>query len=270
MADTSMALVPAAAYLPTEQEAAHTYKLSTNAAHLCGEIVKATAMKIQGRRYVRSEGWLAIAVAHGCVVSVREVENVEGGIRAVAELRRMSDQALIATAEGFVGDDEQMWAKRPLFARRAMAQTRASSRVCRTVFAHVAIMVDAGLATTPAEEMMGVYPSDHEGDPRGDVDGPGSSWGAGGKTAAIEDAQRDGLTAHAPTIKPEVLARAKARADKDIATIRLSGQSVESLDAFWRENQRSYEAMQRHVPDEYARIEKAYNDARDAAEARAA
>src|SRR5690348_16059169 len=142
--------------LPSEQEAALSYKLSSNAASLCREVVKNTAMKIQGRKYVRAEGWLSIAVAHGCVVSVRDVEQIDGGIRAIAELRRLADQSLIATAEGFVGDDEPLWAKRPMYARRAMAQTRASSRVCRTVFAHVVVMIDASLGTTPAEEMMGI------------------------------------------------------------------------------------------------------------------
>ena len=154
MAIANTANLPAT--IPSEQEAALSYKLSTNAATLCGAIVKSTAVNIQGRRYVRSEGWLAIAMAHGCVVSVRSVEQIEGGICAIAELRRMSDQSLIATAEGFVGDDEKMWAGRPMFARRAMAQTRASSRVCRTVFAFVVVMIDKDLGTTPAEEMHGV------------------------------------------------------------------------------------------------------------------
>lgn len=277
MADQSMALVPAG-YLPTEQEAAHTYKLSTNAAHLCGEIVKATAMKIQGRRYVRSEGWLAIAVAHGCVVSVREVENVEGGIRAVAELRRMSDQALIATAEGFVGDDETMWAKRPLFARRAMAQTRASSRVCRTVFAHVAIMVDAGLATTPAEEMMGVYPGDHDGDPRGDVDGPGSSWGAGGKEAAVDDARRDGLMDNAPKVSPAKRAEMEKWTENAIGTLRLSGQTTDSLRGLWAEwNNAKPPAkwarlalLEEYAPDLYDKVTTTYDAAQEQARAVAA
>ena len=59
----------------------------------------------------------------------------------------------LATAEGFVGDDEKTWASRNEFARRAMAQTRAISRACRSAFAFVVVMMDAGLETTPAEEM---------------------------------------------------------------------------------------------------------------------
>jgi len=34
-----------------------TYRTSTDAATLCGDIVKATATKIQGKRYVTVEGW---------------------------------------------------------------------------------------------------------------------------------------------------------------------------------------------------------------------
>ncbi len=43
--------------------------------------------------------------------------------------------------------------KRPDYAIRAMAQTRAISRACRSAFAHVVVMIDASLSTTPAEEV---------------------------------------------------------------------------------------------------------------------
>jgi hypothetical protein len=142
----------------------HDYRNSTDAAGLCGAIVKQTASDIQGRRYVSVEGWQAIAIAHGCAAGARDVEKVEGGVRAIGEIRRMTDGQLIATAEGFVGEDEPTWyggknkwgkeqPKRPDYAIRAMAQTRAISRACRSAFAHVVVMIDAGLSTTPAEEV---------------------------------------------------------------------------------------------------------------------
>ncbi len=136
---------------------AEAYRASTDAAGLCKEIVVKTAMKIQNKRYVTVEGWQAIAIAHGCTASADNVERVndEGmtGFKAVGMIRRMSDGIEIARAEGFLGDDEGMWARRPVYARRAMAQTRAISRACRSAFAHVVVMMDAGLATTPAEEI---------------------------------------------------------------------------------------------------------------------
>lgn len=136
---------------------AEVYRASTDAAGLCKEIVTRTAKNIQGRKYVCVEGWQAIAVAHGCVASADNVERVEDdgckGFRAIGSIRRMSDGVEISRAEGFLGDDESMWAKRPVYARRAMAQTRAISRACRSAFSHVVVLIDANLSTTPAEEM---------------------------------------------------------------------------------------------------------------------
>jgi hypothetical protein len=173
------------------------YRASTNAADICKEIVVATASIIQGRKFVSVEGWQAIAIAHGCTAGARDVECVEGGVRAIGEIRRMSDGAIISTAEGFVGEDEPTWyggqsrgktlPKRADYAIRAMAQTRAISRACRSAFAHVVVMMKAGLATTPAEEVppegfdRGGDVIDHEATqphepaPRTKLDGPHTS-----------------------------------------------------------------------------------------------
>jgi hypothetical protein len=139
------------------------YRASTEAADLCKEIVSKTAVTIQRRQYVPVEGWQAIAIAHGCAAASRDVQRVDGGIKAIGEVRRMSDGQLISTAEGFVGEDEAVWfggqidnksyPKRAEYAIRAMAQTRSISRACRSAFAHVVVMMDKGLATTPAEEV---------------------------------------------------------------------------------------------------------------------
>lgn len=139
-------------------------RMATDCAGVSREIVLKTAVNIQGRKYVKVEGWQAIAVAHGCVASSRDVEIVKGGVRAIGEVRRMSDGVLIATAEGFVGEDEPVWfggksakgqelPKRAEYAIRAMAQTRSISRACRSAFAHVVVLIDSNLSTTPAEEV---------------------------------------------------------------------------------------------------------------------
>jgi hypothetical protein len=130
-----------------------SYRSATDAASVCKQIVLSTAVTIQHRKYVRVEGWQAIAIAHGCVASSGDVKRVEGGISATGTIRRGSDGMIVAQAEGFVGDEEPTWGKRPEYAKRAMAQTRAISRACRSAFAHVVVMMDAGLQTTPAEEV---------------------------------------------------------------------------------------------------------------------
>ena len=129
------------------------HRQATDVAGVCKDIVHQTAQAIQGRKYVRVEGWQAIATAHGCVASARDVEKIEGGWRAIGEVRRMDNGNVIATAEGFLGEDEPVWAKRPEYAKRAMCQTRAISRACRSAFAHVVVLIGGGLETTPAEEV---------------------------------------------------------------------------------------------------------------------
>lgn len=125
---------------------------ASDVAGVCREIVMRTAMELQGKKYIRVEGWQSMATAFGCSPSIKEVAVEEGGVRAVAELKR-HDGTILASAEGFVGLDEPRWANQPMYARRGMAQTRAISRVCRSVFAFVAVLIDENLQTTPAEEV---------------------------------------------------------------------------------------------------------------------
>jgi hypothetical protein len=137
-------------------DATASHRAATDAAGLCRDLVLKTAMKIQGRRYVQVEGWQTIANAFGCVASAKNVQRIEGGFTAIGQIIRLADGVVIAEAEGYVGDDESTWSKRPVFARRAMAQTRAMSRACRSAFAFVVTLMDAGLETTSAEEMTHV------------------------------------------------------------------------------------------------------------------
>jgi len=136
----------------TSHQVAHQ-RQATEIASICKDIVTKTAQNIQGRKYVRVEGWQSIANAYGCVASAKDVERVETGFRAIGQVRRMDSGIVICEAEGFVGDDERTWSKRDEFAKRAMAQTRAISRACRSAFAFIVTYMDAGLETTPAEEV---------------------------------------------------------------------------------------------------------------------
>ena len=108
------------------------------------------ATVIQGRKHVNVEGWTTLAVMLGVVA--REVQTVEteGIYTAVVELVRMSDGACISRASAECGD-EPPWNKRPRYARRSMAQTRATGKACRLAFSW--IMALAGYEPTPAEEM---------------------------------------------------------------------------------------------------------------------
>lgn len=123
-------------------------------AQACRAIVVQCSMALQGKRYIKAEGWQALAAANGLSPRISVVEELDGGdIRAVCDLVRLSDGEIVASSEGYVGVDEPMWARRPKYARRAMAQTRATSRACRSALAWVVPLLNAGLETTPAEEM---------------------------------------------------------------------------------------------------------------------
>lgn len=105
---------------------------------------------IQGKAHVMVEGWTTLAVMLG--VTAREVSTIEenGVYIATVELVRMSDGAVISRASAECGD-ESPWNKRAKYARRSMAQTRATGKACRLAFSW--IMKLAGYEATPAEEM---------------------------------------------------------------------------------------------------------------------
>lgn len=116
---------------------------------------------IQGRRYVRVEGWTTLATMLGCVP--REVANVpqgDGSYVATVELVRMADGSVLSRATAECGSDEALWQGRPAYARRSMAATRATGKACRLAFSW--IMALAGYEPTPAEEMDGVVPQQRE------------------------------------------------------------------------------------------------------------
>jgi hypothetical protein len=106
---------------------------------------------IQGKRFVNVEGWTTLATMLGCVA--REIETTEhdGVYVAIVELVRMNDGACIGRASAECGE-ESPWSKRAKYARRSMAQTRATSKACRLAFSW--IMQLAGYEVTPAEEMQ--------------------------------------------------------------------------------------------------------------------
>ena len=137
---------------------ASLYRVSTDAAGLCRDIVVATARNIQGRNYVCVEGWQAIAIAQAVVPPLSSgdvTQHPDGSISAIGRVVRIDTGTIVACAEGYVGADEPTWfggeqadrygktktlPKRADYAIRAMAQTRAISRACRSAFAHVTVV----------------------------------------------------------------------------------------------------------------------------------
>lgn len=116
---------------------------------------KKLANKIQGKEYVRVEGWTTLAALLGVIAREDKVEQLEdGGYIATVSLVRMNDGRVISTASAECGMDEPKWSGSPRYARRSMAITRATGKAARLAFSW--IMALAGFQPTPAEEMDGV------------------------------------------------------------------------------------------------------------------
>lgn len=96
------------------------------------------------------------------------------------------------------------------------------------------------------------------------VDGPGSSWGPGGKEAAIDDARRDGLMDKAPKLKPVMLQWLQGAK----GTLQLSGQTADSIGQFWMSCTKKRAQIEETDPDAYKELEAVYRSALDAAQAR--
>jgi hypothetical protein len=122
---------------------------------------------IKNKRFVNVEGWTTLATMLG--VTAREVETIEqdGVYIATVELVRMSDGACISRASAECGAPDELdkygkpiWSTRPKYARRSMAQTRATGKACRLAFSW--IMSLAGYEVTPAEEMTPLAEAEQE------------------------------------------------------------------------------------------------------------
>lgn len=113
---------------------------------------------INGKRYPTVEHWQTLASFYGVIPRVVSTSFVEfggaGGFEAIAEAVT-KDGRVVSRAEAMCLNDEPRWKGRPLHQVRAMAQTRAISRVLRNIFSR--IMVLAGCEPTPAEDADGTW-----------------------------------------------------------------------------------------------------------------
>jgi hypothetical protein len=115
---------------------------------------------INGKTYLQFEDWQTLGRFYGITAAARETRYVERGraqgYECHAETILVSSGQVIGAAQGECLDDEEKWRGKPLFQLRSMAQTRAQAKALRSMLAWVVVM--AGYAPTPAEEMDGASP----------------------------------------------------------------------------------------------------------------
>lgn len=122
---------------------------------------KEKKLVFNGKTYLQFEDWQTLGRFYGVTAlsrSTKYVEFGEGdervcGFEAVADALLVSTNQTISCAEAMCLNDEPNWSRKPLFQLKSMAQTRACAKVLRNVLAWVVVL--AGYAPTPAEEMVG-------------------------------------------------------------------------------------------------------------------
>lgn len=116
-------------------------------------------VSLQGKRYVTVAG--ATMIASACGYSVRETssryqtaqEPLPGFWEVEAEVLDLETGQVVGRGKGLVADDEPAWSKRPIFAKRAMASTRAAGRALRLCIGHLFVALGPGVQSVTLEEM---------------------------------------------------------------------------------------------------------------------
>lgn len=115
---------------------------------------------INGRDYVRVEGWTLLGSMVGVFPVCVWTRPVADGWEARVEARTISG-GVVGAAESECLRSEDNWADRDDFALRSMAQTRATAKALRLPLGFIVVM--AGYEATPAEEMSGAGPAHSSG-----------------------------------------------------------------------------------------------------------
>lgn len=137
---------------------------ATRAAKALAQVIEGKPKKVtfNGKTYLQFEDWQTLGRFYGVTAVARSTKFVEfgsdessiQGFEAQADALLVSTGQIISSAEALCLDDESNWSGKPLFQLKSMAQTRACAKALRNVLAWVVVL--AGYAPTPAEEMDGV------------------------------------------------------------------------------------------------------------------
>ncbi len=154
---TNQALVPVEDQLALTPSPEQEIEFASRIATQLSKIIEDRKLykKIGDKKHVYVEGWTAVAALRG--VTPREVSNKrqeDGSYIAVVELVNAHGRVIGNASAECGGPEEPIWQNRHPYARRSMAATRATSKVCRLCFSW--IMVLSGYAGTPGEEMDGI------------------------------------------------------------------------------------------------------------------
>lgn len=134
------------------EEPAAIIERATQHAKALADVIKDRKLysNIQGKNYVRVEGWTLLGSMLGVFPVLEWTRPIEKGWMARVEARTLNGQ-LVGAAEAQCTKDERNWKSRDDYAIQSMAQTRATAKALRIPLGFV--MELAGYNATPAEEI---------------------------------------------------------------------------------------------------------------------
>ena len=122
---------------------------------------KKKIVKINGKRHLEIDDWVAIGTAYGLSLKTGDAEPVEifdaKGFKAKAEVIDRNTGFVIGGAEAYCLDNEKNWQNKDYYQMASMAQTRAGSKALSNQLKGVVALYKS-LSGTPAEEMDNVKP----------------------------------------------------------------------------------------------------------------
>lgn len=127
---------------------------------------KERKVMINGKRYLEFDDWQLLGAFYGVTAKVTETKEIKDdkgkNIGFLAKAVAVKDGGEIAAAEAECLSYENNWKYKAFnqrFMIRSMAQTRACSKALRNCLAWIVVL--AGYASTPAEEMNGEVKQDY-------------------------------------------------------------------------------------------------------------
>ena len=154
---------------------------------------KKKKVMFNGKQYLEFEDWQTVGKFYGVTAKVVDKRTIDfgevRGFEATAVAYHIKTGKEISRAEGMCLNDEANWKAKPLFQLSSMAQTRACAKVLRNVLSWVVVL--AGYAPTPAEEMTGQENGHTESKPKD-------------QTVKVRQVLWDNLVAHSKANNMEV------------------------------------------------------------------
>lgn len=140
-----------------DRDPADMVAYASNVATVLKDVVKKQGLVQQIGKgwHVKTEGWSVMGSMLGILPREKEVKaHPDGSYEAIVELYNVHSGQVVGRGSHICGDPtDSIWTKRPAYARRSMAVTRATGKAYRLGFGWV--MSIAGYEPTPLEEMPG-------------------------------------------------------------------------------------------------------------------